>query len=117
MFLSKHWSCLNSKSFIEIVATFSSFCLVVVSQLESLKQGANLRKDTEDQSILNNTYDGSDSPRFDKNMTNERRRKLPPKKGVENRGFIDDEGKDVERETPKRTKKKKKSETTSIIDR
>ncbi|XP_071808073.1 jouberin-like isoform X3 [Asterias amurensis] len=84
--------------------------------LESLKQGANLRKDTEDQSILNNTYDGSDSPRFDKNMTNERRRKLPPKKGVENRGFIDDEGKDVERETPKRTKKKKKSETTSIID-
>ena len=49
-------------------------------------------------------------------MTNERRRKLPPKKGVENKGFIDDEGKDNPTETPRKMKKKS-ANTTSIIDK
>ena len=84
-----------------------------------MKQGADLRKDTEeDPSILANTYDGSDSPRFNKNMTNEKGRKLAPKKGVENKGFVDDEGKETKTESPAKTKKKKKrADTTDITDR
>ncbi|XP_038057732.1 jouberin-like isoform X2 [Patiria miniata] len=90
------------------------------SVLESLKQGADLRKDTdpsEDPSILANTYDGSDSPRFHKNLTNEKGRKPPPKKGVENKGFVDDEEKDTQAESPKKLKKKKKkAESSDIMD-
>ncbi|XP_072046186.1 jouberin-like [Amphiura filiformis] len=82
------------------------------SVLQTLKEGADLRKDTDDAAILNNTYDGSDSPRFDKNTTNERRRKLPPKKGVENQGYLQDEAGVVDippedEERPKKGKKKK----------
>ncbi|XP_022089435.1 jouberin-like isoform X2 [Acanthaster planci] len=88
------------------------------AMLESLKQGADLRKDTdpsEDPSILANTYDGSDSPRFHKNLTNEKGRKPPPKKGMENKGFIDDEDKDAQADSPKKTKKKKKKADASDI--
>ena len=81
-----------------------------------MKEGADLRKDTDDTAILNNTYDGSDSPRFDKNTTNARRRKLPPKKGMENQGYDPDEAETVDippedDEIPKKGKKKKKKKT------
>ncbi|XP_033123597.1 jouberin-like [Anneissia japonica] len=74
--------------------------------LEQLKEGADLQK-AEDASLLANTYDGTDSPRFRKNVTNERRRKLPPKNGEINKGFEEDEVINTGGlERPRRVKKK-----------
>ncbi|XP_071837617.1 jouberin-like isoform X4 [Apostichopus japonicus] len=59
--------------------------------LESLRQSAELVKNADDSVLLANTYNEQDSPRFSKNETNARRRKLPPKKGNENMGYVDDD--------------------------
>ena len=78
--------------------------------MQTLKEGADLRKDADDEAILNNTYDARDSPRFDKNTTNARRRKLPPKKGAENHGYeeeVDLAPEEEDKGLPKKGKKKK----------
>lgn len=89
-------------------------------QLESLKKGSDLQKSfTEDTTALNNTFNAEDSPRYTKNTTNARRKKLPPKKGNLNRGYVDDEeggmemtemGKDDGLKKKKKKTVKKKSE-------
>lgn len=81
------------------------------SQLESLRQSAELAKDSDNSVLLANTYNEESSPRFSKNETNARRRKLPPKKGNENMGYLKDG--DEERQTSsssKETKKKKRKQ-------
>ncbi|XP_030836155.1 jouberin isoform X2 [Strongylocentrotus purpuratus] len=90
------------------------------AMLESLKKGGDLQKSfTEDTTALNNTFNAEDSPRYTKNTTNARRKKLPPKKGNLNRGYVDDEddgmemaemGKDDGLKKKKKKTVKKKSE-------
>lgn len=93
--------------------------MLFIFQLESLRQSAELVKNADDSVLLANTYNEQDSPRFSKNETNARRRKLPPKKGNENMGYVDDDEEenrpqevDDEEERPtskgKKVKKKKK---------
>nr|XP_054754386.1 jouberin-like [Lytechinus pictus] len=67
------------------------------AMLESLKKGGDLEKSfNEDTTALNNTFNAEDSPRYTKNTTNARRKKLPPKKGNVNRGYVDDEEQGME---------------------
>ncbi|XP_071954394.1 jouberin-like isoform X2 [Antedon mediterranea] len=73
--------------------------------LERLKEGADLQKE-QDASLLANTYNAEDSPRFRKNVTNERRPKLPAKSGKVNKGF---EGDDVIEDEEKQKIQRKNS--------
>lgn len=85
----------------------SVFCF---SQLESLRQSAELAKDSDNSVLLANTYNEESSPRFSKNETNARRRKLPPKKGNENMGYVKDEDEERQTSSSKGTKKKKRKQ-------
>ncbi|XP_071499976.1 jouberin-like [Diadema antillarum] len=62
------------------------------AMLESLRKAGDLQKAAEDDTTaLANTFNQEDSPRFSKNTTNARRKKLPPKKGQTNKGFVNDD--------------------------